>query len=204
MNDTFDTFARVVATGLPRRQLLKGIGTGFGVALATMGRPSELLAYEQRQAGRSKRKAISLVVHMPGGHRPVLTLFDRSVGRLSYNGLNLKIIPQIAAVGRTVEVSLYTPAGNSATLQQRLTLTLHRKGQRDASPTQLGFAEAQGLAVAALMHDDMPVSSTYNPDLDCTVSCCWGGSLSGPACCCRPGDPGCGSCCDAGWCPACS
>ncbi len=206
MTNTFDTLARTVATGLPRRQVLRGmVGAGVGVALATIGRSTELLADEQRRAKQSKSvAAVALVVHLPGGHRPVLTLFDRRVGRLSYKGQNLSLVPQISDVARAVELSVYTGAKASTTLRTRLTLPLYKRRQFDAPPTSFGFPEAPDIAVAALMHDDMPVFSTDNPDLDCTVSCCYGGELSCQACCCRAGDPSCGSCCDAGHCPGCS
>lgn len=206
MMNTLDTFARTVATGLPRRQVLKGmVGAGVGATLATIGRSTEVLADEQRPPRHSKAAAaVALVVHLPNGHRPVLTLFDRRVGRVSYEGQHLSLVPQISDVARAIELSVYTGAKTSTTLKKRLTLPLYGRRQFDAPPTSLGFPEAPDMAIAALMHDDLPILSTDNPDLDCTVWCCFGGELSGQACCCSAGDPSCGSCCDAGHCPACS
>lgn len=204
--NTFDTFARTVATGLPRRQVLKGmVSAGVGAAVATIGRSSQAFANEQRQKRRPKTTAaVALVVHLPNGNRPVLTLFDRRVGRLSYEGQDFSLVPQLSDVARAVELSVYTGAKSSTTLQKRVTLPLHKRRQFDAPPVSLDFPDARGLAVAALMHADMPVLSTDDPDLDCTVWCCYGGEASAQAVCCRAGDPSCGSCCDAGHCPACS
>jgi len=206
MMNTFDALARTVATGLPRRQILRGmVGAGVGAALATIGRSTELLADDERRERHSKTvAAVALVVHLPDGHRPVLTLFDRRVGRVSYKGQHLSFVPQMSDVTQAVELSVYTGPTTSSTLLKRVTLPVYGRRRFDAPPTSLGFPEEQNIGVAALLHDDMPILSTDNPDLDCTVWCCFGGELSGQACCCSASDPSCGSCCDGGHCPACS
>lgn len=205
MEHTLDRLAEAIAVGMPRRDILKGIvGASVGAVAAGFGAGNTLRAFASTPpiAGKTM-PAVSLLVRIPSGNTPILTLGDRLVGRVSYNGEQVSLVPHISTRTRTVQLSVYRGTKSAATLVKRISLPLHGKRQLDAKLTELHLGFLQPMAVAALAHNDIPLVAAAAADDDCTVHCCDGGEHSAQAVCCKAGDPSCGSCCDAGHCPAC-
>lgn len=212
MQYAFDRVAEVLASGLSRRRALKAFVAASGGVLMSRWIGGETAVEETAFAAQghaegtagSVRQAVSLLIELPGGHTPVIHLRDRHPGRISYQGEHITMIPHIMDVGQ-VELAVYRGPQTSPALQKRVTLPLEAGSIAEMARTQLNLAFMPGLAVAVGPRGEVAAETQAEMmSGDCSVWCCWQGSLSGCACCCTQGDPSCGSCCDAGCCPACN
>ncbi len=209
MADTLDRLSEAAAAPLPRRRVLRTMaGVGFGAVLASVGRDGGGLAAQiSSNAGGKGVPSVAFMIRLPGSDSTALvTLADRSLGRVHFKGQRIGMVPHISKTSGTVELSVYRGAPSSkTTLARRVTLPINGRRQFDAELTELGLDFLPGVAVAALAHNDVPLSSRAAlGNNDCCVYCCLGGEFCYNAVCCDTRNPGCGSCCDSGWCPGCS
>lgn len=207
MNTPLDNLSIALGSELPRRDVMKSVGAILaGMAAGfTQGQPAFAQAAASQMAMATTMNAVTLKLTLPSGHSPQLHLTDRHPGKLTLKGRTLSFVPSIVKTTRSLELSIYDGAGASPVLARRLTLPISDAVKwQDAPVVALNIATIPGMSVAALWPREVGMATEQLEADDCTVNCCWGGSISACAACCDTANPNCGQCCDAGCCPGCS
>lgn len=208
MNSSIDKVAAAVASGMPRRDLIRYLAStivassafGLGAARSSAQSPKNMPGYH-------RMRAVTFKVGLPTGHTPLLHVPDRFPGKVWLHGqAKYTFIPQMIEGTRNVDVSIYRDDPRSPTLIGRMSLPVTRpKKSAEAVTKAINIPELQGWSLAALWDRDVDVPPSFSEENDCVVTnCCYGGGGQACAVCCNPDDPNCGSCCDSGCCPPCS
>ncbi len=183
MKGTFEHISRLFGSEMPRRDAMRAAAVTILGAAAAPLLPKTAYASQEVPNGK-KTRSIAFSLRLPSGERPVINLADRFTGRLTYKGETVTFVPNILGTGYT-EVSIYRENRGETQLATRITLPVTRpKKSTDAPQVPVELAFLPGFSMAAIWERDVKVLPDYTAEADCSVSCCWGGSLSGGACCC--------------------
>lgn len=205
MSKQMEDLARKAAAGLGRRDvLMSAVGVLATAALAGIKKP--VAAQTVSTSARRQLQSVTVRLFMPTGHVPQFQLNDRYTGSMKFAGRQYTFMPAISAGQKAVELSIFDSSTSRPILAQKVNLPLWENDTADVGPTaSLSLPSWPTIAVGAIRVKEVDVLASQLDVEDCSVNCCWGGSMSAGACCCDRDKPDtCGACCDAGFCPACS